>query len=946
MSPRAPRRLPTGGLIDRARTLRFQWEGREYVGHPGDTLASALMANGVTLLGRSFKYHRPRGLLAAGVEEPNVLVQLGTGGRSTPNVRATEIELYDGLDARPVNCWPSAAFDLGAVNGLLSPFLGAGFYYKTFMWPHWHLFEGPIRRAAGIGRAADAPDPDRYETAFARYDTVVVGAGPSGVAAALAAASKGGRVALVEQDHLVGGSLLYEDEVIEGQTGAEWLANAREYLAAAGVDVRLRTTVTGYFDHGALAMLERITSDITERQAESALRHRLWQVRTNQIVLATGAIERPLVFPSNDRPGVMLASAMRHYVRRHAALPGTCAALFANNDAAWRTADVLIEAGVRIAAIIDERAKVSEELIARFASLAVPVHLGARIVATRGYRRVTSARIRLSNGRVITVACDCIAMSGGYNPTLHLFGQAGGQLRYDADTGSFVPDGAPGHVSCVGAAAGHGDPSSGASLQLPHGRGKAFVDFQNDVTSADIALAAREGYRSVEHLKRYTTLGMAPDQGKTANVNALRIMAALSDRTPAETGTTRFRFPYTPVPLASFAGADRGELFRPLRRLPAHARHVAAGALFEEMGGFLRPAGYPLRGEDRAFTEQREANSVRCGAGLFDASPLGKIEVVGPDAAIFLDRIYANRIANLAVGRVRYGLMLDERGTVIDDGVVARLAPDRFLISTTSAGASRIADWLEEWLQCEWTELDVVVAPITTAWAVLTLTGPTARDVLCAALSSIDLDPATFPHMSWREGTVAGLPARVQRVSYTGELSYEIAVAPSRAGELWDVLMASGTDKGIVPVGVDAWMILRTEKGYLHVGSDTDGTTIPLDIGWGHVLKKTSDFVGRRSLLLPEQQRTDRHQFVGLSATDGSVLPVGAHVLGRDRASDGYVTSSAFSPAVGRGVALGMLRAGQSRIGEAVDIRTFSGVRQARVVELCSFDPKGERLHV
>jgi sarcosine oxidase subunit alpha len=423
-------------------------------------------------------------------------------------------------------------------------------------------------------------------------------------------------------------------------------------------------------------------------------------------------------------------------------------------------------------------------------------------------------------------------------------------------------------------------------------------------------------------------------------------MAALSDRTPAETGTTRFRFPYTPVPLASFAGADRGELFRPLRRLPAHARHVAAGALFEEMGGFLRPAGYPQPGEDRAATEQREANIVRRGAGLFDGSPLGKIEVVGPDAAIFLDRIYANRIANLAVGRVRYGLMLDERGTIIDDGVVARLAPDRFLISTTSAGASRIADWLEEWLQCEWTELDVVVAPITSAWAVLTLTGPAARDVLGATGSSIDLNPTAFPHMSWREGTVAGLAARVQRVSYTGELSYEIAVAPSRAGELWDLLMAAGSDKGIVPVGVDAWMILRTEKGYLHVGSDTDGTTTPLDIGWGHVLKKTSDFVGRRSLLLPEQQRTDRHQFVGLNATDGSVLPVGAHVLDRDRTSDGYVTSSAFSPSVGRGVALGMLRAGQSRIGETVDIRTFSGVRQARVVELCSFDLKGERLHV
>jgi sarcosine oxidase subunit alpha len=703
--------------------------------------------------------------------------------------------------------------------------------------------------------------------------------------------------------------------------------------------------VTGFFDHGELAMLERIAPDVPAEDTGASLRYRLWQVRADRVVIATGAIERPLVFPGNDRPGIMLASAMRAYVLRYGTLPGTRVVLFCNNDAAWHTAEVMAAAGVMVAAVVDERPVVSSDLAERFVERGVAVHLGAAIIATRGYRAVRSARIRTADGREIDLACDCIAMSGGYSPTLHLFGQSGGQLRFSPESGSFIPANGPDCVSCVGAAAGDGLCDGEMPLTLPNGRGKALVDFQNDVTRADIAQAEREGYRSVEHLKRYTTLGMAPDQGKTANVNALRIMAALREHTPAETGTTRFRFPYTPMPLASFAGADRGELFRPLRRLPAHSRHVVAGAQFEEMGGFLRPTGYPLPGEDRAATEQREARALRAGAGLFDGSPLGKIEVVGPDAATFLDRIYANRVSNLAVGRVRYGLMLDERGTVIDDGVVARLAPDRFLISTTSAGASRIADWLEEWLQCEWTGLDVVVAPVTSAWAVLTLTGPTAREILRAAGTSIDLATDAFPHMGWREGEVAGVAARVQRVSFTGELSYEVAIAPSRAKALWDLLMAAGRDHGIVPVGVDAWMILRTEKGYLHVGSDTDGTTSPLDIGWGHVLKKASDFVGRRSLLLPELQREDRHQFVGLSATDGGVLPVGAHVLDVTGASDGYVTSSAFSPTLRRGVALGMVRAGRARMGEILTIRTLSGLQKATVVEPCAFDPQGERLN-
>lgn len=988
MSRRSPvrqvARLDRGGRIDRTRPLCFVWEGRQLQGYAGDTLASALVANGVRLLGRSFKYHRPRGLIGAGVEESNVLVQLGTGARSTPNMRATEIALYDGLVAGPVNCWPSSRFDIASLLNVASRFLPAGFYYKTFMWPDWHLYEGFIRRAAGLGKVAKHADPDRYESRFAHCDVLVVGAGPAGLTAALSAAATGARVILAEQDMVPGGSLLVDGASIDGVPGDNWIADAAARLAASEeAQVLLRTTVVGYHDHNSLTMVEQLGDEAACAGGTGRARYRTWLVRAKRVVLATGAIERPLVFPGNDRPGVMLASASRHYVRRYAALPGRSAVVFTNNDDAYRTAIDLADAGCRVAAVVDVRAAVAGDLAQALGARGIRMVADAAVTATRGSKALRAVQVQSPAGDE-WLACDHLAISGGFNPTIHLFSQSGGSLRFDDALAAFVPGTSVQAERSVGASSGTFDLA--AAIRQGHeaglhaaeaaglaadgaaavpvveparavtplqacwhvdGHGKAFIDFQNDVCVSDVALSARENFRSVEHLKRYTTLGMAADQGKTSNVNALAIMAALTGRSVEETGYTRYRFPFTPIPLGALAGRNRGALYRPLRRMPARDCHVAADAKFEDFGGWERPAYYPRADETPFAAEQREALSVRTAAGLFEGSPLGKIEVKGPDAGKFLDLIYANTMSTVKAGKVRYGLMLNELGVVIDDGVATRLADDHFLVGTSSGQAEQIAGWMEEWLQCEWLDLDVLVAPVTTAWGVVTLTGPFAREILRRAGCSVDLD--NFAHMSFAEGRVSNMPARLFRVSYTGETSYEINVPAGSTTALWDLLMSAGAAEGIAPVGVDAWMVLRTEKGYLHIGADTDGSTNALDVGWGHVLKKTNDFIGQRSLLRSEDQRTDRLQFVGFAVAGGQApLELGAHVIVEDTPgavrSDGYVTSSAYSPFLRQPVALGMLRGGSGRKGEKVRIGSPGAAREATVVDPAFYDPAGERL--
>lgn len=974
-------RLPGGGSVNRSRPLTFTFEGRNYTGFEGDTLASALMANGVRLVGRSFKYHRPRGIIGAGVEESNALVQLGTGEHSIPNVRATEIPLFDGLVASAVNCWPNVKFDIGAVNNLASRFLSAGFYYKTFMWPDWHLFEGFIRKAAGLGKMPNLPDPDRYETRFAHCDVLVIGGGAAGIAAALAAGQSGARVMLVEQDSELGGALNYDIVSIDGKRSDAWVSGSKEALKALPeAQILTSTAAVGYFDHNSIALVERRTWNPTELSKPGAFACRLWQVRAKKVILATGALERPIAFGGNDRPGVMLASAARAYIGRYAVAPGRVGALFTNNDEAYRTALMLTSAGVEVAAVVDSRVG-RNPLAERLEASGVAVHSGAVVCDTRGGASLKGIQVREASGATRWIACDLLAVSGGYNPTVHLFCQSGGKVAYDDAAACFRPGPANQSLVCAGALNGYSDVTkalaeghdagirsaldagyvskAAAPATLPSlaqrpiealwsvsgGKNKAFVDFQNDVSVGDIELAQRESFISVEHLKRYTTLGMAADQGKTSNVNALAIMSSLTGKTIEETGTTRYRFPFTPVPLGAFRGAARGERFRPLRRMPAHDRHVAFNAEFEEFGGWLRPAYYPRPGETPHMAEQREALQVRNSAGVFEGSPLGKIEVKGPDAGKFLDLIYANTMSTLKVGRCRYGLMLGENGVIIDDGVTARLADDHFLVGTTGGGADRIAAWLEEWLQCEWLHLNVIVAPVTTSWGVLTLSGPAAREVLRAAGTSFSIEPDDFPHMTFKSGQVAGIDARVYRVSFTGDVSYEINVPAGRTGELWDALFEAGAPFGIAPVGIDAWMVLRTEKGFLHVGVDTDGTTNPLDVGWGHVMRKNCDFVGKRSLMRPNDAAPDRLQLVGLRAADEkSALPIGAHIAG-GTGSIGFVTSSSFSPTLGRGVALGMLVGGSKRLGEQVTIQTDGGARLATVVESAAFDPAGDRLN-
>jgi len=978
-------RLKSGGYIDRSRPVTFHFGGKTYQGFEGDTLASALLANGVRLFGRSFKYHRPRGLIGAGVEEANALVQLGSGGRSTPNVRATEIALYDGLQAQPVNCWPSLGFDVGGVNNLVSRFLAAGFYYKTFMWPNWHLYEGFIRKAAGIGKAPTEDDPDRYETRFAHCDIAVIGSGPAGLAAARAAARSGARVMLIEQDSVVGGSLRTDEAQIDAMSGTLWAEHiGREFAASPDMQILTKTAAVGYFDHNSLVLLETIGNEALCAADPAVARYRLWQVRAQQVILATGAIERPIVFSGNDRPNIMLAGAVRHYIARHAVLPGRKAVIFTNNDDAYRTAVALSDAGARVVALVDVRSHIAPDLAQQMASRDIPVHAGSAIIDTKGGKAVRAARIRTIDDRSFWIDCDLVAMSGGYSPAVHLFCQAGGKLGFDEEHACFVPGGRAQQARSAGAAAGRFTISEAVSggheamvdalaelgfacdrpvpacaeerqimplvpvWHVAGGKSKAFVDFQNDVSVDDIALSARENFVSVEHLKRYTTLGMAADQGKTSNVNALAIMASLTGQSIESTGTTRYRFPFTSMPIGSFAGRARGALFRAMRHSPAHDRHVELGAHFEDYGGWQRPSCYPRSGETLEAAERREARTVRQAAGMFDGSPLGKIEVVGPDAGRFLDLIYANTMSTLKVGMVRYGLMLNELGVIIDDGVATRLAEDRFLICTSSGGATRIAAWLEEWLQCEWLDLDVIVAPVTTAWGVITLTGPKARAILTDVGTNINLSADAFPHMSYKEGKVAGIDVRVLRVSYTGELSYEINVPACLMALLWDRIAGAGVVHGLTAVGVEGWMLLRTEKGYLHIGGDTDGTTTPLDVGWSHVLKKKSDFVGRRSLLQVENQRSDRLGFVGLEAVEADVvLPISAHIIAERPGgieSDGYITSAGFSPTLNRGVALGMIRGGDRRMGEIVSIRTPAGIRKAKIVNPAAYDPEGERL--
>ncbi len=979
-------RLESGGHIDRTQRLSFRWNGRRIYACAGDTIASALLAEDVAVTGRGMKFHRPRGVLSAGAEEPNALVTLGRGAGLEPNARATMIPVRDGLEVRAQNAWPSVAFDIGRVFDFSSALWPAGFYHKTFTWPSWHFYEPLIRRAAGLGEAPRLRDPARYETVNAHCDLLIVGAGPAGLLAAKHAVRAGLSVFLAEQDYECGVELLRPSAVIDEEPAITWVAGVLGELAASrNVTVLTSTTAFGLYDHGTAGLLQRL-----DFGGKRAVRQRYWRVRARQLLLATGAIEQPLVFGRNDLPGIMLAGAVRQYANRYAVAAGRRVVLATNNDSAYLGALDLAAVGVEVPLLLDSRIAAPALLADRVRECGIEIAMESAPLEALGRRRLKGLRfVGLGPDAGIAgtreIECDALGMSGGWAPAVHLYSQARRPLGFDDTRRTFLPSRELSPI-CAGGLAGTvtiaeafadaaravrlvferaGVPRPPpvevpAVLELastafagpvradPSSRKREWLDFQHDVTVRDVELAFAEGFDHVELIKRYTTAGMSVDQGKTGHLNTLLLAAELRRESPGEAGVTTFRPPYTPVTLGAIAGRGNGARYAPRRLLPAHAEHESLSPHWWEAGGWMRPACYPRKGETVRAAVRREAAAVRAAVGIFDASPLGKIEVRGKDALKFLDRFYVNDLKTLKKNRLRYGLMLNENGVIIDDGTVAKLANDHFLLTTTSGAAARIAAWLEEWRQCEWPELDAIVTPVTTQWATIAVAGPRARDLLARFETDIALDAGALPHLSLRTGQFAGVRARLYRVSYSGELGYEVNVPARYGASLWRALLAEGAGLGVAPYGIETALLLRLEKGYLHVGVDTDGTTSPADVGWGAAARrKRADFIGKRSLARADHLRADRLQLVGLTAVESAPLVPGAHLrlAGTREGSDGWVTSAARSPALGKPIALAMLRGGRARLGETVDVHDLERTSQATVIAMSFYDPEGKRLH-
>jgi sarcosine oxidase subunit alpha len=957
---------PCGSRLDRGVELTFSFDGRDYRGFSGDTLASALLASGVRLFGRSFKLHRPRGVFSCGVEEPNAIVDIVRDGRREPNARATCIELEDGLVVETVNCNPSPRFDLGSINGWFSALVPAGFYYKTFKWPSWRLYEPSIRRMAGLGRADLVLDREHHDEVDVSADVAVVGAGCSGLASAIAAAQAGADVLLICSAPVPGGALAWTDPA----AAAPLLAKVR----GLGIRVLTRTTAFGLYDHNLLCAREIVGN------AAQGVRERLWKIRARAVIAAAGAFERPMVFPNNDRPGVMLAGAADKFAHAYGVACGRRAVIAANCDHAYSVARSLAARGIQIEAVVDRRPESDIDPRARAAAPARRVLCDSIIRTVRGARGVTGCEAAPADSkrRSLSLDCDLLLNAGGFTPAVHLHSQAGGKLEWLNDASMFVPVGPYTGMASVGACAGIFDratamqhaaavaaaivrglpppelPPRGigrslANTRVAGVRGKQYVDLQNDVTADDIDLAVRENYRSVEHVKRYTTAGMGIDQGKSGNVNAITLMAEHGARRPPEVGTTRFRPPFVPITMGLLTGRRGGALFRPLKRLTAQSWHQQCGAVFEEYGDWWRPSAYPQTGETVEEAARREARTARAAVGLFDGSPLGKLEVHGRDAGHFLDLMYVGTLSTLAVGRARYGVLLHENGVVADDGIVARVGPNSFWVTTSSSGAERTAASLEEWLQCEYPHLEVLVTAVTSSWDNVTVAGPKAWQVLAAAGAPAELAPACFPHMSMRDAGIGGIKVRVLRASFSGELGYEIYVPAGSAEALFTRFRAIAASLGGAPYGVEALQIMRVEKGYIHIGTDTDGTTLPADIGLaGGIAKKQANFVGRRSLLLCASRDPSRLQLVGLIAGDRStLLPIGAQIAKGNPpvAGEGHITSSVYSDALGHPVSLCMLAGGAARMGETVRAFHLGKRYEATVVDSRFLDPAGARLN-
>ncbi len=1014
-------RLADGGRIDRGDPLIFSFAGRRLMGYRGDTLASALLANGVRIVGRSFKYARPRGIVCAGVEEPNAILQIG--GREetqTPNVRATEQPLIDGMVTRPVNGWPNADADLMSIFGSLGgALMTPGFYYKTFMFPasRWESYEWFIRRAAGLGKSSKLPDPDRYDHMNHHVDVLVVGAGPTGLAAALAASESGKRVLLIDERSEAGGSLLWSGdadkyawgEAIDAMLPMQWVANAVRRLDANPQVARLtHTTVTGYHDHNFLTAWERRddTCAFSGSDTVPGTRQRLHKIRAASVVLATGAHERPLVFANNDLPGCMTASAVSEYIRRYAVIPGNRLVVMTANDGGYRAAFDWKQAGREVVAVIDPRHDPDSSAIQQAREAGITVLTGSALVEARGRKGVTGALVAPINklatfvtGDTRLLACDTIATSGGWSPAVHLSCHTGSRPVWDDAAIGFVPGPTTERRYAGGSLLGHhalaqcladgteigaqacsvysdeqregsiaasvpqvqsSNTTEAAPMALfavPHPKPssrapKQFVDFQNDVTAAGIEQSTREGFESIEHVKRYNALGFGTDQGKTGNVNGMAIVARALGKTLPEVGTTVFRPNYTPVTMGAVGGAHVRELFDPERYTPMHRWHVKAGAEFENVGQWKRPWYYPQGNESMSEAIAREQLATRNGVGILDASTLGKIDIRGPDAREFLARVYTNSWAKLAPGRCRYGLMCGEDGMVMDDGVTACLADDHFHMTTTTGGAAHVLSWLELWQQTEWPELDIFFTSVTDQWATISIAGPNSRALLDELTDDIDLSAEAFGFMDFRTGHVAGIAARVFRISFTGDLSYEINVPAHHGQTVWDALFNCGERYGLTPYGTETMHVLRAEKGFIIVGQDTDGSVTPYDLdhGWAVAGNKPFSFIGKRGMQRSDCTREERKQLVGLKCSDpNTVIPEGAQAV-RDPAQPipmsmvGHVTSSYYSAFLGRSIAMGVIKGGLKRKGEKVYFPLADGrTLEATLCDPVFLDPEGAR---
>jgi len=995
-------RVKSGKAIDETYRISFKFNGSTYYGFKGDTLASALLANDVHLVGRSFKYHRPRGIMTAGSEEPNAIVQLhDNSSRTEPNVRATEVEIYEGLEASSQNCWPSVNFDIGGINNLLSPLLPAGFYYKTFMWPasFWEKYEYFIRRSAGLGKSPTKPDPDVYEHRYIHCDVLVIGSGISGIMAAKVAAKNGFKTLLVDEKPNLGGSTIYQDTdyfKINNQNSGSWLEKEiNEIKKIKNLEIKTRTSVAAYHGYNFLLARENLTDHLPIEQRKDKTRHKLLKIRAKKVISATGSIERPMIFDNNDRPGVLLSSAIKKYADFFGVACGEKNIFLTNNDSAYETAISLIQKGINVEAIIDNREEVDSKLLYEVEKNNVKIFKGYTVTNTFGYKKINKISImQISNdgqkvvGSKINLVCDCLGVSGGWTPAVHLFTQSGGKLKFRNEDQTFIPNTYPSDQLSIGACNGDltlddiliNTPNSlkqffnlknteydGLEIisstnkskrniwLLPSdkviGKTKSFVDYQNDATAKDIKLALREGFRSIEHVKRYTTTGMGTDQGKLGNMHALGIISETAGAKMGELGTTTFRPPYTPLTFGTIVGRNVGEYFDIFRKTPIHDWHVKNNAEFENVGQWKRAWYYPKENENMHQAVQRESKAARESAGILDASTLGKIDIQGTDASEFLNRVYTNAWSKLAIGKCRYGLMLNEDGMVYDDGVTTRLSENHYIMSTTTGGAANVMGKLEDYLQTEWPELDVYLTSVTDHFATVSVCGPNSKKIVSSVIPDLDFSDESFPHMSFKNAKIGKISCRVMRISFTGEHSYEINVQANYGKSVWEKCIEAGKNYKITPYGTETMHLLRAEKGFIIVGQDTDATMTPIDLQMDWIVsKKKYDFIGKRSLYRSDTIREDRKQLVGLLTDNpNEVLEEGAQIVADINKSPiemlGHITSSYYSPNLNKSIALGVVRGGKNMMGQKLIIPMEKKNITVTVADPVFLDKENKRLN-